>query len=311
MELKGSILPEIRGRLFLPRFSPKTLRKLNTTLLCDCVVRDFSPYQSRDRWKAIQVHSNDNSHKYNNNIQQQQPSVSVCTTQNSILPDLSFNRLQLSDLECCGVQNRGFAHFVARGAVLDEEYWTASWLRAEAHWESVSYMRHVDNYKRKYAEQEFYALKRRCAGRDGNSLECSCIVTVKKEDEDVKRTVLNSVVGTLDLSIRQFLQGETYPGEHKRYSAILASHEAYDAHKYAYIANLCVSKFARRQGIASNMLYLATDLATLAGMKQLFVHVNADNKPARDLYNKTGFEMVEAASSPLSKDQRLLMSMLL
>ncbi|KAL5707689.1 GCN5-related N-acetyltransferase 6 [Ranunculus cassubicifolius] len=170
-------------------------------------------------------------------------------------------------------------------------------------------MMHVDNYKRKYAEREFYALKRRCTGRDGNSLKCSCIVTVKKEDKNVKRTVLNSVVGTLDLSIRQFLQGETFPGEQKRSCAILANHEASDAHKYAYIANLCVSKFARRQGIAINMLYLATDLAILAGMQQLFVHVNADNTPAQELYNKTGFEMVEGASCPLSKDQRLLMSM--
>lgn len=35
---------------------------------------------------------------------------------------------------------------------------------------------------------------------------------VKKEEKNVRRTVLNSVVGTLDLSIRQYLQGETYPG---------------------------------------------------------------------------------------------------
>ncbi|PIA53169.1 hypothetical protein AQUCO_00900044v1 [Aquilegia coerulea] len=206
MELKGSILPEIRGLSLLQKPQKP---KFNTTLLC--VIRDSSSYQFREtfplsyhRWKAIEVHCNDNSH----NIQQ----PSVCTTENSRLPELSFNRLQLSDQECRGVQKRAFGQFVARGAVLDEEYWTASWLRAEAHWESVSYMRHVDNYKRKYAEQEFYALKRRCAGRDGNSLECSCIVTVKKEDTDVKRTVLNSVMGTLDLSIRQFLQGETYPG---------------------------------------------------------------------------------------------------
>ncbi|KAL6506178.1 hypothetical protein OROGR_024359 [Orobanche gracilis] len=44
-------------------------------------------------------------------------------------------------------------------------------------------------------------------------------------------------------------------------------------------------------------------------MKQLFVHVNADNKPAQDLYKKTGFKAVEAASSPMLEDQRILMSM--
>lgn len=27
------------------------------------------------------------------------------------------------------------------------------------------------------------------------------------------------------------------------------------------------------------------------GMKQLFVHVNADNKPAQELYKKTGFKV--------------------
>lgn len=35
---------------------------------------------------------------------------------------------------------------------------------------------------------------------------------VRKEDKTVRRTVFNSVLGTLDLCIRQFVQGETYPG---------------------------------------------------------------------------------------------------
>ena len=57
-----------------------------------------------------------------------------------------------------------------------------------------------------------------------------------------------------------------YFQELKRSSTVLASHEAYDAHKYAYIANVCVSKFTRRQGIACNMMYLATDLAISTGI---------------------------------------------
>ncbi|RVW35325.1 hypothetical protein CK203_046436 [Vitis vinifera] len=168
--------------------------------------------------------------------------------------------------------------------------------------------------------QEFYALKRRCSGQDGNLLKCFCFVAVchnlldklivcfylcfeidvdigggnsevKKEEKNIRRTVLNSVVGTLDLSIRQYIRGETYPGEIKRLSSVLASPEPFDAHKYAYIANVCVSKFARRQGIALNMLSLANDVASSAGMKQLFVHVNADNKPAQELYKRTGFKV--------------------
>lgn len=35
---------------------------------------------------------------------------------------------------------------------------------------------------------------------------------VKKEDPNIRRTVLNSVVGTLDLSIRLLLHGEKFPG---------------------------------------------------------------------------------------------------
>ncbi|XP_030522348.1 uncharacterized protein LOC115735299 isoform X1 [Rhodamnia argentea] len=266
---------------------------------------------SFSKWRTIETHHCDN-HSGNNGIGNghsiQHPAVSKGDV-SSRMPQLSFNRLQLSDEECSGLLKRSFGRFVAREAVLDEEYWTAAWLRAEAHWESLSYMRHIDNYKRTYAEQEFYSLKRRCLGQDGNSLKCFCFVTVKKEDKNVRRTVLSSVVGTLDLSIRQYMQGETYPGELKRCSTVFANQEPFDAHKYAYIANVCVSKFARCQGIASNMICLATDIANLAGLKQLYVHVNADNVAAQKLYKKTGFKIVEAASSPTSKDQRLLMSL--
>lgn len=281
-----------------PQISPLISSK-RTSLLVFSIFREDFPV-SYCRWKTLEVQcGNDQS------IRQ----LAVSKGDNSKLPELIFNRLQLSDQEYCGLLRRNFGNFVAREAVLDEEYWVAAWLRAEAHWESLSYMRHVDNYKRKYAEQEFYALKRRCCGQDGNSLKCCCFVAVKKEDKNVRRTVLNSVVGTMDLSIRQFVQGETYPREVKRLSAVLASQEPFDAHKYAYIANVCVSKYARRQKIASNMLYLATDMATSECMKQLFVHVNEDNKPAQELYKKTGFKIVAAASTPLSKDQRLLMCM--
>lgn len=34
---------------------------------------------------------------------------------------------------------------------------------------------------------------------------------VKKEEINIKRTVIKSMVGTLDLSIRYLLQGETFP----------------------------------------------------------------------------------------------------
>ncbi|GAB2231212.1 hypothetical protein Droror1_Dr00027501 [Drosera rotundifolia] len=272
---------------------------------CRGVVR-FSPSLgerfpiSFSKWKSLEVHRDDDrfvSH----------PAVSI--SDGPGLPQLSFNRLQPSDQEYAGQQRHYFGRYVAGEAVLDEEYWTAAWLRAEAHWESMSYMRHVASYKRKYAEQEFYSLKQRCSGQDGNSLKCFCLVALKKEDKNVRRTVLNSVVGTLDLSIRQFLQGETYPGVKTRPSAVMASYEPFGTHRYAYIANVCVSKFGRRQGIASNLLHLAINIATSAGMKILYVHVNADNKAAQGLYAKAGFELVEGALSPHVNNQLLLMSM--
>ncbi|CAI9785790.1 unnamed protein product [Fraxinus pennsylvanica] len=300
MELRGKFLPQFRVRQpRLTRLLSTKRTKRDSLLVLSMFTRDAFPAQYY-RWKNLEVHcNNDKSIRH--------PALSK--SESSKIPEISFNRLQLTDQECAGLQRRNFGRFVAREALLDEEYWTAAWLRAEAHWESLSYMRHVDCYKRKYAEQEFNALKRRCLGQDGNVLKCFCFVAVKKEEKNVRRTVLNSVVGTLDLSIRQFIQGETYPGEVKRLSPVLASKGPFNANKYAYIANVCVAKFARRQGIASNMLYLATDVATMTGIRHLFVHVNAENKTAQDLYRKTGFKIFDTTSTPSSKDERLLMSM--
>lgn len=301
MELRGKFLIQFKVRqqqLHSPIWLLPQRRKQRPLFVLSTFRETFPP--SHARWKTLEVHCNSDQ-----SVWQQ----AVSRRESSKHPELSFNRLQLSEKECSELQKRSFGRFVAREARLDEEYWTAAWLRAEANWESLSYMRHVDSYKRKYAEQEFYALKRRCAGRDGNSLKCFCFVAVKKEDKNIRRTVLNSVVGTLDLSIRQLFRGETYPGDVKSLSSALASQEPYEARRYGYVANVCVSKFARRQGIASNMLCLATDFATSSGMKQLFVHVNVDNHPAQELYTRAGFKFVEAASSPLSEDQRLLMSM--
>lgn len=41
-----------------------------------------------------------------------------------------------------------------------------------------------------------------------------------------------------------------------------------DQPRYAYVANLCVAKHARRQGIATNMLLLAIDAAVSYGKTQ-------------------------------------------
>ncbi|MQM21062.1 hypothetical protein Taro_054093 [Colocasia esculenta] len=271
------------------------------------------------RCKNVGAQCKDNS----TNIEQS----SMPGTNASKLCELAFGMLQINDEEISKDFRQAFGRFVAREAVVDEEYWSASWLRAEAHWESMSYMRHIDSYKRKYAEQlkasfsgdntsaaihagvlcfktkmcwtrgqpaevfvhcdseqgsdllpcflaiEFESVRGRVeiftwyAAEMINNAEIKysyltmLIPVVKKEDPNVRRTVLNSVVGTLDISIRQFLHGEKFPGVFKRTGSVLASYDDSEAHRYAYIANVCVSKFARRQGIASNMLHLGTDIA--------------------------------------------------
>ncbi|GFS43800.1 acyl-CoA N-acyltransferases (NAT) superfamily protein [Actinidia rufa] len=77
--------------------------------------------------------------------------------------------------------------------------------------------------------------------------------------------------------------------------------------RYGYIANLCVAKSARRQGIASNMLHFAVNLAKSNGIEEVFVRVYRNNKPAQKLYEKMGFKVVEMATRQLSKEQTYLL----
>ncbi|KAI3447212.1 hypothetical protein Pfo_003877 [Paulownia fortunei] len=218
--------------------------------------------------------------------------------------NIKFDRLQRSDQVAIQGETAEFGQFVAREAQLDEEYWTAAWLRAESHWEDQEHDRYAENYKRKFAEQEFNAMKKRYNAQLGE--KCKCVVMVKKEDRKVKRTILKSVVGTLDLSIRYLSHGETFPGERVKHPLFcLIDRKA--SSRYGYIANLCVAKSARRQGIASSMLQFAILSAKAHGAEKVFVHVYRNNKPAQGLYQKMGFEVVDALSSPLSDDQTYLL----
>ncbi|XP_078444381.1 GCN5-related N-acetyltransferase 6, chloroplastic-like isoform X2 [Wolffia australiana] len=196
--------------------------------------------------------------------------------------ELRLDRLQPPDLENRCRLKRVFGRFVAREALLEEELWTASWLRAESHYEDQPYLRYVKNYKKMFAEQ------------------------VKREDKDVKRTVLNSVVASLDLSVRLLLRGEAYPSD--RAASSFSNVYREDGAGYGYIGNLSVAKCARRQGIASNMLYLAVEAAKSEGIDQVFVHVDRENTAARKLYEKLGFEVVDLSpcTEPV-RGQRLLM----
>ncbi|XP_075672822.1 GCN5-related N-acetyltransferase 6, chloroplastic [Castanea sativa] len=245
---------------------------------------------------------------YNTSKKNKKEEVSIIPhweSSSSSSSDFRFDRLQPSDQELGTDQKRlKFGHYVARQALLDEEFWTAAWLRAESHWENRANERYVDNFKRKFADQEFNAIKRRSRGQIGQ--KCTCIVTVMKEVKNVKRTVIKSVVGTLDLSIRYMLHGETFPGERVR-AHLFCSINRTDPNKYGYIANLCVIKSARRRGIARNMLHFAVESAKSESVEQVYVHVHRSNIPALELYQKMGFEIVEEASSQLVEDQTFLL----
>ncbi|KDP33912.1 hypothetical protein JCGZ_07483 [Jatropha curcas] len=234
----------------------------------------------------------------------QAPATSIPQAETSRLSDLRFDRLQIPEKELIHEDKFEFGQFVARDAIIDEEFWTAAWLRAESHWEDRINDRYVDNHKRKFAEQEFHAIKRRRTAQHGQ--KCRCIVTVRKEDKNVKRTVLKSVVGTLDLSIRCLLQGESFPGERVKVP-VFRTFCRRGPNTYGYVANLCVAKSARRQGIASNMLHFAVESVKSDGVEHLFVHVHRDNSPAQDLYQKMGFKIVEAASSQLLEEKTYLL----
>ncbi|KAK1652605.1 hypothetical protein QYE76_070410 [Lolium multiflorum] len=215
--------------------------------------------------------------------------------------DLRFNRLRPSVEESDCKYKRYFGRYVAREAMIDEEYWIAAWLRAENHYEDQSGDRYVESFKRKYASQEFHALKKRCGKQFGEKY--TCFVAVK--NDDIARTVLNSVVGTLDLCVRHPLHGEKYPeepGNSPFYSRIYQP----DQPKFAYLTNVCVAKYARRQGIASNLLLLAIDAARLDGAESIYIHVHKDNLPARRLYDHIGFKMVDMDCARQSSDLCLL-----
>ncbi|XP_019150870.1 PREDICTED: uncharacterized protein LOC109147692 isoform X3 [Ipomoea nil] len=181
------------------------------------------------------------------------------------LQTVSASHLQLPSEKLIQDRRLEFGQFVAREAVLDEEYWTAAWLRAESHWEEQEQDRYVDTYKRKYAEQEYNALKRRCKAQFGQ--KCTCVVV----------TEMVKAPGFCNIDSK--------------------------TSRYGYIANLCVAKSARRQGIASNMLHFAITTAKASGADLVFVHVHRTNNSAQQLYSKVGFQMVEEASLQVSGEQ--------
>lgn len=84
------------------------------------IFREILPLYSR-RGRSTEFLCYDSAHST------QRSSFSNCNI--SRLPELAFDRLQLSDQDICDEQMRVFGRFVARGAALDEEYWVISFFK--------------------------------------------------------------------------------------------------------------------------------------------------------------------------------------
>ncbi|CAI0384971.1 unnamed protein product [Linum tenue] len=93
----------------------------------------------------------------------------------------------------------------------------------------------------------------------------------------VKPIILRSVVGTLDLSIRWLLLGEIFPGVYGK-APHLGNIHGGGEDIYGYVSNLVVVEFARRR------------------VELLYVHVDRNNRPAQQFYEKTGFEVSPVAN---------------
>ncbi|KAE8657993.1 Ankyrin repeat-containing-like protein [Hibiscus syriacus] len=154
-----------------------------------------------------------------------------------------------------------------------------------------SNLRYVDNFKRQFAEQEFNAIKRRYRGQQGQTYTCC-------HDENLNNS---------SMSDSQVRKEERNVKRTEREKHMFCSISRTNLNKYVYVSNLCVAKSARRQSIASNMLYFVVESARSKGVEPVYVHVHRNNEPALELYQKIGFEMVEMANSLLLKQQMYLL----
>mmetsp|Transcript_10122 Transcript_10122/g.19109 ORF Transcript_10122/g.19109 Transcript_10122/m.19109 type:complete len:447 (+) Transcript_10122:666-2006(+) len=70
----------------------------------------------------------------------------------------------------------------------------------------------------------------------------------------------------------------------------------------AYIFNLCVFSSARRQGIASMLLQRALQRCQQLGVRYVYIHVEAVNKGAQDLYERHGFVIEKEESDEVEQE---------
>ncbi|KAI3966042.1 hypothetical protein MKW92_016237 [Papaver armeniacum] len=118
-----------------------------------------------------------------------------------------------------------------------------------------------------------------------------CIIVARKEGDNVLFSMLKNVIGTLDFRGKYLSQGETYPEPVSSFSAF----KERGSQKYDIISSVT----ARQQGVRSSMLKFES--AKEDGIKQVFLHVRRDNKPALAVYRKMGFEILSKATPHLEE----------
>lgn len=142
-------------------------------------------------------------------------------------------------------------------------------------------------------EHEFEALKERIAGKREGFKRVSCInatlplsqlsssaddlcAACKFTDNGEDRVV----VGTLDLNQCLWLPGEIAGSKPEGSKADFAR---------AYLSNVCIARELHRNGLGYEIVTKSKIVAEEWGMTDLYIHVAADNDPAKNLYMKTGF----------------------
>jgi len=67
------------------------------------------------------------------------------------------------------------------------------------------------------------------------------------------------------------------------------------------VADLAVKPSARRKGVGTSLLNYGKEVAKKQGLTRYTLHVDADNRPAFNLYQKTGFRVVTKKKNILAR----------
>ncbi|MEM9213470.1 MAG: GNAT family N-acetyltransferase [Cyanobacteria bacterium P01_F01_bin.150] len=96
------------------------------------------------------------------------------------------------------------------------------------------------------------------------STQHRCLVAVNPSDE-------NTILGTVEVSIQR--------------------HYLWSSSRYVYLSNLAVQTNYRRQGIAYELLQRCELVGKSWGLGDMYLHVREDNRAARQLYERCGYQI--------------------